>query len=185
MQLRELRIYAERRGWTIAEEYVDAGVSGAKDRRPALDRLMKDARQRRIDVIVVWALDRYARSLRHLVTTVDELGALGVGFVAYSQGIDTSAASPAGTLTLQILGAVAQFERALIISRCARASPRRVPTGSASVDRRPRSTRSRCSRSARPGSPCATSRPGSAPGRTWSRASWPRLAPRPETLPCP
>ncbi|MGE0709332.1 MAG: recombinase family protein [Planctomycetota bacterium] len=116
-QLRELRAYVERRGWTAAEEYVDHGVSGAKERRPALDRLLRAARQRKVDAILVWALDRFGRSLRHLVTVIDELGALGVGFVAFTQGIDTTTSNPAGRLTLQVLGAVAEFERAMIRER--------------------------------------------------------------------
>ncbi|MDC3378670.1 recombinase family protein [Planctomycetota bacterium] len=116
-QLREVRSYVVRRGWETAVEYVDRAVSGVKERRPALDKLLQDARRGRIDVVVVWALDRFGRSLRHLVTTIDELGALGVGFVATTQGIDTTDASPTGRLTLQILGAVAEFERAMIRDR--------------------------------------------------------------------
>jgi DNA invertase Pin-like site-specific DNA recombinase len=116
-QRRELLPFVERRGWTLAGEYVDAGVSGAKDRRPALDRLMDDARRGTIDIIVVWALDRFGRSLRHLITSIDELAACRVGFVAVMQGIDTTSESPASTLTLQVLGAVAQFEREMIRAR--------------------------------------------------------------------
>lgn len=141
-QLRELRQYVERRGWTAAVEYVDAGVSGAKDRRPALDRLMADARRRRIDVVLCWALDRFGRSLRHLVTAIDELGHLGVGFVAITQGIDTSggAANPASTLQLQVLAAVAQFERSMIQARVrsgiakARAQGKRIGRPRAALD---------------------------------------------------
>jgi DNA invertase Pin-like site-specific DNA recombinase len=116
-QLRELRTYVERRGWSLTEEFVDHGVSGAKESRPALDRLLRAARQRKLDVILVWALDRFGRSLRHLVTVIDELGALGVGFVAFTQGVDTTTSNPAGLLTLQVLGAVAEFERAMIRER--------------------------------------------------------------------
>lgn len=116
-QLRELRSYVERRGWALTEEFVDHGVSGVKESRPALNRLLSEARKRRVDVILVWALDRFGRSLRHLVTVIDELGALGVGFVAFTQGIDTTTSNPAGRLTLQVLGAVAEFERAMIRER--------------------------------------------------------------------
>lgn len=116
-QLAEVLEYVSRRGWVVAGEYVDHGVSGAQSSRPELNRLLKDARCRKVDVIVVWALDRFGRSLTHLVTTVDELGALGVGFVAVTQGIDTSDSSPAGRLTLQVLAAVAEFEREMIRDR--------------------------------------------------------------------
>jgi site-specific DNA recombinase len=78
-QLLELRRYCEARGWTAAE-YVDTGVSGAKDRRPALDRIMADARQRRLIVVVCWKLDRFGRNLAHRVNAIEELAAAGVGF---------------------------------------------------------------------------------------------------------
>lgn len=113
-QLVELRRYAEARGWTVTE-YVDEGVSGAKESRPALDQLLKDAKRRRLDVLVVWKLDRLGRSLRHLILTLDELTALGVGFVSLNEGIDTS--TPAGRLQLHILGAIAEFERARVAER--------------------------------------------------------------------
>jgi len=83
-QLLELRRYAEARTWT-ATEYVDRGVSGAKDRRPALDKLLADARRRRFDVVVVWRLDRLGRNLKHLITLLDELQALGIAFVRLSK----------------------------------------------------------------------------------------------------
>ena len=113
-QLLELRTYAEARGWT-ATEYVDQGVSGAKESRPALDALLRDARRRRFDVLVVWRLDRLGRNLRHLILTLDELTALGVNFVSLGEGIDTC--TPAGRLQLHILGAIAEFERARIAER--------------------------------------------------------------------
>ena len=89
------------RGWT-ATEYVDTGVSGAKDRRPALDQLMTDAAKRRIDVVVVWRFDRFGRNLRHLVTSIEELAAAGVSFVSTGESIDTS--SPTGRLLLGVFG---------------------------------------------------------------------------------
>jgi DNA invertase Pin-like site-specific DNA recombinase len=113
-QRHELRRYAEARGWT-ATEYVDTGVSGAKDRRPALDRLMTDAAKRRIDVVVVWRLDRFERNLRHLVTSIEELAAAGVSFVSMGESIDT--ASPTGRLMLGVLGSFAEFERERIRER--------------------------------------------------------------------
>ncbi len=113
-QLAELRRYAGARGWTSAE-YVDRGISGAKDRRPALDRLLIDARRRRFDVLVVWRLDRLGRNLRHLITLLEELQALGIAFVSLNEGID--ATTPAGKLQMHILGAIAEFERARIAER--------------------------------------------------------------------
>ena len=86
-QLQELRRYVEARGWT-AQEFVDHGFSGTKDRRPALDRLVADAKRRKVDTVVVWRLDRLGRSLKHLITLLDELQTLGVGFVSLNEGID-------------------------------------------------------------------------------------------------
>ena len=113
-QLAELRRYVETRGWT-ATEYVDRGVSGAKDRRPALDQLVTDARRRRFDVLVCWRLDRLGRNLKHLITLLEELQALGVAFVSLAEGID--ATTPAGRLQMHILGAIAEFERERIRER--------------------------------------------------------------------
>ena len=113
-QLVELRRYVEARGWT-GTEYVDKGVSGAKDRRPALDRLVADAKRRRFDVLVCWRLDRLGRNLRHLILLLDDLQAIGVDFVSLAEGID--ATTPAGRLQLHILGAIAEFERGRIVER--------------------------------------------------------------------
>lgn len=113
-QLGELRRYVEARGWT-GTEYVDHGVSGAAGRRPALTQLVKDAKRRRIDVLVVWRLDRLGRSLRHLILLLDDLQAMGVAFVSLAEGID--ATTPAGKLQLHILAAIAEFERARIAER--------------------------------------------------------------------
>ena len=85
-QLLELRRYVEARGWATREEYVDAGVSGARESRPALDRLVKDAKRRRFDVVVVWRLDRLGRNLRHLILLLDDLQGTGVAFVSLSEG---------------------------------------------------------------------------------------------------
>lgn len=113
-QLIGLRRYVEAREWT-AVEYVDKGVSGAKNSRPALDRLVKDAKRRKFDVLVVWRLDRLGRSLRHLILLLDDLQAIRVAFVSLSEGID--ATTPAGRLQLHVLAAIAEFERARIAER--------------------------------------------------------------------
>jgi DNA invertase Pin-like site-specific DNA recombinase len=113
-QLAELRRYTTARGWTL-QEYVDRGVSGAKDRRPALDQLVGDARRRRFDVLVCWRLDRLGRNLKHLITLLEDLQALGVAFVSLNEGID--ATTPAGKLQMHILGAIAEFERGRIVER--------------------------------------------------------------------
>ena len=113
-QLAEVRRYVEARGWT-ATEFVDRGISGAKDRRPALDRLVADARRRRFDVVVCWRLDRLGRNLKHLVTLLEELQSVGVAFVSLGEGIDCT--TPAGKLQLHVLGALSEFERARIAER--------------------------------------------------------------------
>lgn len=115
MQLVELRRMAEVRGVVVMDEYVDRGVSGTKDRRPALDDLMKDARRRKFDGVWCWRFDRFARSLRHLVTALDEFHALGVDFMSHQEAVDTS--TPAGRMLFQVIGAMAEFERELIRER--------------------------------------------------------------------
>ena len=114
MQLIELREYAARRGWTIVGEYVDR-TSGAKESRPALNRLMADAHRRKFDAVAVWKIDRFARSLKHLVNALAEFEALGVAFVSLRDNLDLS--TPSGRLMFQIIGAMAEFERALIQER--------------------------------------------------------------------
>src|SRR5215469_17394439 len=114
MQLRELRSYAERRGFIVTREYVDR-VSGAKESRPQLDQLMVDARERRFDAVLVWKLDRFARSLKHLVNALAEFEALGVSFISLRDNLDLT--TPSGRLMFQIIGAMAEFERALIQER--------------------------------------------------------------------
>jgi len=115
LQLTELRDYARARGWEVAGEFVDVGVSGAKDSRPQLDAMMKLAKARKVDAVVVWKLDRFGRSLRHLVNALAELEALGVAFISLRDSIDLS--TPQGKLMFAVIGAMAEFERGLIRER--------------------------------------------------------------------
>ena len=115
LQTREMHQFAEARGWRLADEYVDQGVSGSKDSRPELNRLMADAKRRKFDVVLVWKLDRFGRSLRHLVNALAEFESLGIAFVSLSDNLDLSTAS--GRLMFNIIGAMAEFERELIRER--------------------------------------------------------------------
>lgn len=115
MQLAELREYAARRGWMVAGEYVDLGVSGSKESRPELNRMIQDAHRRRFDAVLCWKLDRLGRSLKHLVTTIEDLASYGVSFVALRDNLDLS--TPSGRLMMHIIGAMAEFERELIRER--------------------------------------------------------------------
>jgi DNA invertase Pin-like site-specific DNA recombinase len=138
LQTRELREYCERRCWIVAGEYVDVGISGTKEKRPHLDRLMADAKRRRFDAVLVWKLDRFGRSLRHLVNALAEFESLGIAFVSLNDNLDLSTAS--GRLMFNIIGAMAEFERALIQERVkagirnARAKGRRIGRPSKCVD---------------------------------------------------
>ena len=115
VQLRELREYCQRRGWEIASEFMDVGVSGSKDSRPQLNRLMADAHRRRFDAVVVWKFDRFARSVSHLLRALETFKALGIEFVSLSEQVDTS--TPTGRMIFTVLGAVAELERSLIAER--------------------------------------------------------------------
>jgi putative DNA-invertase from lambdoid prophage Rac len=117
LQLRELRDYVQRRGWIVQKEYVDSGFSGAKASRPALDALMKDAAQHRFDVVLVYKLDRFGRSVLNLSQSLAALDSCGIRFIAVSQGVDTDAANPTSRLLLNILASVAAFELELIKER--------------------------------------------------------------------
>ncbi len=114
-QLLELREYCERRGWQIVGEYLDEGISGAKDSRPELNRLMADAHKRRFDAVAVWKFDRFARSVSHLLRALETFNALGIAFVSLSEQIDTT--TPTGRMIFTVLGAVAELERSLIAER--------------------------------------------------------------------
>ena len=119
MQLRELREYTERRGWTLAREYVDTGWSGAKTSRPELDRLMRDAGLRRFDAVIVWKLDRWGRSVAHSIKSIQELIALEIRFLAITQNIDTDESNPMSRFLLHIFAAFAELEREMIRERVA------------------------------------------------------------------
>jgi DNA invertase Pin-like site-specific DNA recombinase len=114
-QRRELAAYIAARDWTIAREYADEGISGSLERRPALDELLRDAKRRRFDFVIVWSLDRLGRNLRHLVTLLDELQSLNVALISLRDGLDLSTA--AGRLQMQILAALAEFERSRLRER--------------------------------------------------------------------
>ena len=114
LQLRDLRQYATARGLAVSE-YVDTGFSGAKQSRPALDRLMDDARKRQVDCVLVWRFDRFARSTKHLLLALEEFRSLGIQFISYQENIDTT--SPLGQALFTIVSAVAQLERDLIRER--------------------------------------------------------------------
>jgi len=115
MQLRELREYCERRGLQIVEEFVDKGVSGSKEGKPALDRLLTMCRKRFVDAVVVYRYDRFARSLRQLVNALEEFRSLGIDFISLHEGVDTS--TPNGRLIFGIFASIAEFERELIRDR--------------------------------------------------------------------
>ncbi len=116
LQLRELRDYAIRQGWDILDTYQDV-MSGDKARRPGLDRLMADARARKFDCVLCWKLDRFGRSLVHVVNSIHALESYGVRFIAITQGLDTDQRNPASRFLLHVLGAAAEFERSLIAER--------------------------------------------------------------------
>jgi putative DNA-invertase from lambdoid prophage Rac len=117
MQLSEIRDYAQRRGWEIHREYVDTGWSGAKASRPELDRLMKDAQMRHFDVVIVWKLDRWGRSVANCLSTIQQLTQVGIRWIALTQNLDTDESNPMSRFMLTILAAVAEFEREMIRER--------------------------------------------------------------------
>ena len=114
-QLHELREFVRRAKWTVYCEYTDTGYSGKNTQRPAFTEMLNDARRRHFDLLLVWKLDRLSRSLRDLITTLDEFGHLGIDFISYDNQLDTS--SPSGKLVFNIIGAVAEFERDIIRER--------------------------------------------------------------------
>jgi DNA invertase Pin-like site-specific DNA recombinase len=115
VQFAEIRQFCKRRDWTTVQEYVDKGISGSKEHRPALDKLLADCRKRAVDCVVVYRYDRFARSLRQLVNALEEFRALGIDFVSLHEGVDTS--TPNGRLVFGIFASIAEFERELIRDR--------------------------------------------------------------------
>jgi DNA invertase Pin-like site-specific DNA recombinase len=115
LQLRDLRAYCAARQLAIVREYVDLGQSGTKDSRPQLNELMDDVRKRKLDAVLVWRFDRFARSTRHLLAALEEFRGLGVGFISYQENIETG--TPLGQAIFTIVSAVAQLERDLICER--------------------------------------------------------------------
>src|ERR1017187_2330521 len=117
LQQRELHEYCKRRGWAIVSEYTDTGWSGSTANRPELTRLMNDARKRRFDLVIVWKLDRWGRSVADSMRTIQELDALGVKFLAVTQNIGTEESSPMARFMLTIMSACAELEKELIRER--------------------------------------------------------------------
>jgi DNA invertase Pin-like site-specific DNA recombinase len=126
-QSAELRRYVDARGWVLTREFADAGVSGATQSRPALDELMRAAKRRRFDAVLVWSLDRLGRNLKHLITLLDEFQALGVAFISLREGLDWT--TPAGRLQAQLLAMISEFERARIAERVRVGMARAKATG--------------------------------------------------------
>ena len=132
-QLYDLRQMAQQRGYQIVEEYTDR-ISGAKARRPGLDALMRDARRGRFDVVLVWASDRIARSVKHFLDVLDELNRLNIEFISFREQIDTG--GPLGRAVVVIIGAIAELERNLIVERV-RAGMRRAKLEGRHIGRKP------------------------------------------------
>ena len=132
-QLHDLEAMAQQRGFEIVQRYTDQ-ITGTRARRPGLDQMMADARHGRFDVVLVWASDRLARSVRHFLETIDELNHLNIEFVSCRENIDTS--GPLGRAIVVIIGAIAELERSLIVERV-RAGMRRAKLEGRHIGRRP------------------------------------------------
>ncbi len=138
-QLLDLRRYCSARGWTVVEEFVDKGISGAKKDRPALGRLMEATQRRLVDGVLVWKFDRFARSMSHLVSALSEFSERGISFTSYTEGIDTGTAQ--GKMVFGVIAAMAEFERDLITDRI-NASMRRLKASGVPLGRRAWKSRS-------------------------------------------
>ena len=126
-QLIDLRQYCKERGWALTEEFIDTGISGSKASRPALDRLMNKAKKRQLDIVLVWRFDRFARSVKHLVTALEELRQLNIAFVSFQENIDTG--SPLGSAIFTIIAAMSELERNIIVDRVRAGLRRAVAEG--------------------------------------------------------
>ena len=115
MQLRELRLFVKRSGWTIYNEYIDHGFTGANTNRPAFNIMMDEAKKRKLNILLIWKLDRLSRSMKDLINTLDELGHYGINFISYDNNLDTT--TPTGKLVFHVIGAVAEFEKDIIRDR--------------------------------------------------------------------
>ncbi len=115
LQERDLTIYCQQLNYTIYKQYVDHGISGTKESRPALNDLMNDARKRKFDAVIVWRFDRFARSTKHLILALEEFQQLNIGFISYSENINTD--SIMGKAMFSIISSLAEFERNLIVER--------------------------------------------------------------------
>jgi DNA invertase Pin-like site-specific DNA recombinase len=133
-QLYDVRQLAAQRGFEVVEEYIDAGYSGARARRPALDRMLSDARHARFAVVMVWASDRLARSVKHFVEVISELDHLGIAYISYRENLDT--AGPLGRAIMIIVAAIAELERSLIVERV-KTGMRRARLEGRHIGRRP------------------------------------------------
>jgi DNA invertase Pin-like site-specific DNA recombinase len=133
-QLHELRQFASQRGFVIAEEYTDHGISGTKARRPALDRMLKDAHRHHFDVVLVWSCDRLARSTKDFLQVLDQLNDLRIQFLSQREAIDTD--GPLGRAIVVMVSAVAELERPLVVERV-RACMRRAKLDGRRIGRTP------------------------------------------------
>lgn len=115
VQLRDIRAFCQYKGWQIVETYIDKGVSGAKASRPALNKMMADAAEKKFDVVIVWKFDRFARSAQHMLKALEAFQANGIAFVSTTENIDTS--TPTGKMVFTVLAAVAEMERAITVER--------------------------------------------------------------------
>lgn len=115
MQTSDLRRYCDQRGFEVYREYSDRGISGTKDKRPGLDELMADARKRKFDAVLCWRFDRFARSTKHLINSLEEFRNLEIDFISYQENIDTS--SPLGKAMFTIVSAIAELERNILLER--------------------------------------------------------------------
>jgi DNA invertase Pin-like site-specific DNA recombinase len=134
MQRRDLQRFCEQRGFEVFQEYSDEGVSGTKDQRPALDKLMADAKKRLFDGVLCWRFDRFARSSKHLISALEEFRHLGIEFISYQENVDTS--SPLGKALFTIVAAIAELERNIIVERI-RGGIRRAKEQGKRLGRRP------------------------------------------------